>query len=54
MEAQVRDRVLDWLAYCAEADPDRIAAVELASDRWLTCGAPGAELRRQPGTARDT
>ena len=32
------DPVFDWLAYYAEFDPDRLAAVDLATQRWLTYG----------------
>ena len=30
------DSVFDWLAYYAEFDPDRLAAVDLSTRRWLT------------------
>jgi fatty-acyl-CoA synthase len=30
------DPVFDWLAYYAEFDPERLAAVDLATRRWLT------------------
>jgi fatty-acyl-CoA synthase len=30
------DSVFDWLAYYAQFDPDRLAAVDLATRRWLT------------------
>jgi len=33
-----KDPVYDWLAYYAEFDPGRIAAVDLATNRWLTYG----------------
>ena len=32
------DPVFDWLAYYAEFDPGRLAAVDLATGRWLTYG----------------
>jgi len=32
------DLVFDWLAYYAEFDPGRLAAVDLATQRWLTYG----------------
>jgi fatty-acyl-CoA synthase len=32
------DQVFDWLAYYAEFDPGRLAAVDLATQRWLTYG----------------
>jgi fatty-acyl-CoA synthase len=32
------DPVFDWLAYYAEFDPGRLAAVDLATQRWLTYG----------------
>ena len=32
------DLVFDWLAYYAEYDPARLAAVDLATRRWLTYG----------------
>ena len=32
------DLVFDWLAYFAEFDPGRLAAVDLATGRWLTFG----------------
>ena len=38
MAAKFKDRVFDWLAYYADFDPDRVAAVDLATDRWLTYG----------------
>jgi fatty-acyl-CoA synthase len=38
MAAQIRNRVFDWLSYYAEFDPGRVAAVDLASGRWLTYG----------------
>jgi len=39
MEAQIKDRVFDWLSYYADFDPGRIAAIDLATSRWLTYGA---------------
>ena len=30
------DPAFDWLAYYAEFDPGRLAAVDLATRRWLT------------------
>ena len=38
MAAQIKNRVFDWLSYYADFDPDRVAAVDLATDRWLTYG----------------
>jgi len=38
MDNRVADPVYDWLAYYAEFDPGRLAAVDLASERWLTYG----------------
>jgi fatty-acyl-CoA synthase len=38
MEAQIKDRVFDWLSYYADFDPGRIAAIDLATNRWLTYG----------------
>jgi fatty-acyl-CoA synthase len=32
------DPVFDWLAYYAEFDPGRLAAVDLATQRWLSYG----------------
>jgi fatty-acyl-CoA synthase len=31
-----KDPVYDWLAYYAEFDPERLAAVDLATQRWLS------------------
>jgi fatty-acyl-CoA synthase len=39
MAAQIRDRVFDWLSYYADFDPGRLAAVDLATGRWLGYGA---------------
>jgi len=36
MRSDCTDRVFDWLAYHAEFDPGRLAAVDLASRRWLS------------------
>ena len=38
MRRQNSDPVFDWLAYYAEYDPGRLAAVDLATQRWLTYG----------------
>jgi len=38
MAAQIRDRVFDWLSYYADFDPGRLAAVDLATGRWLGYG----------------
>ena len=38
MRRQSSDPVFDWLAYYAEYDPGRLAAVDLATQRWLTYG----------------
>jgi fatty-acyl-CoA synthase len=38
MAAQIKDRVFDWLAYYADFDPGRIAAIDLATGRRLTYG----------------
>ncbi len=38
MRRQSSDPVFDWLAYYAEYDPGRLAAVDLATRRWLTYG----------------
>jgi fatty-acyl-CoA synthase len=38
MAAQLKNRVFDWLSYYADFDPNRVAAVDLATDRWLTYG----------------
>ncbi len=34
-----KDPVYDWLAYYADFDPARVAAVDLATGRWLSYGA---------------
>jgi fatty-acyl-CoA synthase len=36
MHRHQADAVFDWLAYFAEHDPGRLAAVDLATQRWLT------------------
>jgi len=46
MAAQINDRVFDWLSYYADFDPDRVAAVDLATDRWLTYGQFDDRARR--------
>jgi fatty-acyl-CoA synthase len=38
MRRQNSDPVFDWLAYYAAYDPGRLAAVDLATQRWLTYG----------------
>jgi len=38
MRRNQTDPVFDWLAYYAEFDPGRLAAVDLATQRWLTYG----------------
>jgi len=38
MRRNQTDPVFDWLAYHAEFDPGRLAAVDLATQRWLTYG----------------
>ncbi|HSN70086.1 MAG TPA: AMP-binding protein [Steroidobacteraceae bacterium] len=38
MKRQPIDPVYDWLAYYSEFDPGRLAAVDLATDRWLDYG----------------
>jgi len=38
MSAQIRDQVFDWLSYYADFDPGRLAAVDLATGRWLAYG----------------
>jgi len=38
MRRHSSDPVFDWLAYYAEFDPGRLAAVDLATQRWLTYG----------------
>ena len=38
MRRQNSDPVFDWLAYYAEYDPGRLAAVDLATQRWLSFG----------------
>jgi fatty-acyl-CoA synthase len=38
MEAPIKDRVFDWLSYYADFDPGRIAAIDLATRRWLSYG----------------
>ena len=38
MSAAARNTVYDWLSYYAEFDPGRIAAVDLATGRWLSYG----------------
>ena len=38
MQRTASDLAFDWLAYYAEFDPDRLAAVDLDSQRWLTYG----------------
>ncbi len=38
MRRHSSDPVFDWLAYYAEYDPGRLAAVDLATQRWLTYG----------------
>ena len=38
MGAQIKNRVFDWLSYYADFDPGRLAAVDLATDRWLGYG----------------
>ena len=38
MRRQNSDPVFDWLAYYAEYDPGRLAAVDLATKRWLNFG----------------
>ena len=38
MRRQNSDPVFDWLAYYAEYDPGRLAAVDLATQRWLNFG----------------
>ncbi len=46
MAAQLKDPVFDWLSYYAEFDPGRVAAVDLATDRWLTYGEFDARATR--------
>jgi fatty-acyl-CoA synthase len=38
MRRSNNDPVFDWLAYHAEHDPGRLAAVDLATQRWLSYG----------------
>ena len=54
MEAQIKDRVFDWLAYYADFDPDRVAAIDLARDRWHTYGALNERATRLATGLRET
>jgi fatty-acyl-CoA synthase len=48
-----KDPVFDWLAYFAEFDPDRLAAVDLATDRWLSYGQLNDRATRLATGLRD-
>ena len=45
MTATTKDPVYDWLAYYAEFDPDRLAAVDLATNRSAIAPRSGAGSR---------
>jgi len=53
MAAPIKDPVYDWLAYYAEFDPGRIAAVDLATGRWLSYGALNERATRLATALRD-
>jgi fatty-acyl-CoA synthase len=53
MSKPPRDPVYDWLAYYAEFDPGRLAAVDLATGRWLTYGQLDERATRLATGLRD-
>jgi len=53
MSASIRNNVFDWLAYYAEFDPGRIAAVDLATSRWLSYGVFNDRATRLATALRD-
>ena len=53
MRRHSSDPVFDWLAYYAEFDPGRLAAVDLGTQRWLTYGAFDERATRLAAALRD-
>jgi fatty-acyl-CoA synthase len=53
VKTRAKDPVYDWLAYYAEFDPGRIAAVDLATGRWLTYGTFNDRATRLATALRD-
>jgi len=53
MAAAIKDPVYDWLAYYAEFDPGRLAAVDLATDRRLDYGTFNDRATRLAAALRD-
>jgi len=53
MRRHSSDLVFDWLAYYAEFDPGRLAAVDLGTQRWLTYGAFDERATRLAAALRD-
>jgi fatty-acyl-CoA synthase len=53
MRRNSSDLVFDWLAYYAEFDPGRLAAVDLGTQRWLTYGAFDERATRLAAALRD-